>query len=113
MTKEAILRKIISYNADGEEDGWNPEYYTLNGEYIGSPGSLRDYKSPNNLDAVNMDMVAYEKAEGISVVKEEIQKEEVFTYTDVMEKVVSPGGNSGRVYVPPEWIGSKVIILRK
>ena len=29
----------------------------------------------------------------------------------VVEKVVSPGGNSGRVYVPKDWIGKKVKIV--
>jgi len=29
----------------------------------------------------------------------------------VIEKVVKSGGNSGRVYVPREWIGKKVKIV--
>ena len=29
----------------------------------------------------------------------------------VIEKVVKPGGNSGRVYVPKEWNGKKVKIV--
>jgi putative transposon-encoded protein len=29
----------------------------------------------------------------------------------VIEKVVSAGGNSGRVYVPREWIGKRVKIV--
>ncbi len=29
----------------------------------------------------------------------------------VVEKVVAPGGNSGRVYVPKDWIGKKVKIV--
>ncbi len=29
----------------------------------------------------------------------------------VAEKVVKSGGNSGRVYVPPDWIGKRVKIL--
>ena len=29
----------------------------------------------------------------------------------VIEKVVKPAGNSGRVYVPNNWIGKKVKIL--
>jgi len=29
----------------------------------------------------------------------------------VIEKVVSAGGNSGRVYVPKEWIGKRVKIV--
>jgi putative transposon-encoded protein len=29
----------------------------------------------------------------------------------VVEKVVSAGGNSGRVYVPKEWIGKRVKIV--
>lgn len=29
----------------------------------------------------------------------------------VVEKVVKPGGNSGRVYVPIDWVGKKVKIV--
>ena len=29
----------------------------------------------------------------------------------VVEKVVSKGGNSGRVYVPREWVGKRVKIV--
>lgn len=29
----------------------------------------------------------------------------------VIEKVVSVGGNSGRVYVPKEWVGRRVKIV--
>jgi len=29
----------------------------------------------------------------------------------VIEKVVKPGGNSGRVYVPNEWINKRVKII--
>jgi putative transposon-encoded protein len=29
----------------------------------------------------------------------------------VVEKIVKPGGNSGRVYVPIEWMGKKVKIV--
>jgi len=29
----------------------------------------------------------------------------------VVEKVVSPGGNSGRVYVPKGWVGKRVKIV--
>lgn len=29
----------------------------------------------------------------------------------VIEKNVKSGGNSGRIYVPPDWIGKKVKIL--
>ena len=28
----------------------------------------------------------------------------------VVEKVVKPGGNSGRVYVPVDWVGKRVKI---
>lgn len=29
----------------------------------------------------------------------------------VIEKVVKPGGNSGRVYVPIDWVGKRVKIV--
>lgn len=34
---------------------------------------------------------------------------------EVLEKRVAKGGNSGRVYVPPDWIGKvvKIILLEK
>lgn len=31
---------------------------------------------------------------------------------EMIEKVVKPSGNSGRVYLPPEWIGKNVKIIR-
>lgn len=31
---------------------------------------------------------------------------------DVEEKIVKPGGNSGRVYVPKNWINCKVKVIR-
>ena len=37
-------------------------------------------------------------------------KVEVRAY-QVIEKVVKASGSSGRVYVPPEWIGKRVKIL--
>ena len=37
-------------------------------------------------------------------------KVEIRAY-QVIEKVVKASGSSGRVYVPPEWIGKRVKIL--
>ena len=31
---------------------------------------------------------------------------------EMIEKVVKPSGNSGRVYLPPEWVGKQVKIVR-
>lgn len=31
---------------------------------------------------------------------------------EVLEKVVRQSGNSGRVYLPPTWVGKKVKIIR-
>ncbi len=31
---------------------------------------------------------------------------------EMVEKVVKPSGNSGRVYLPPDWIGKRVKIVR-
>ena len=31
---------------------------------------------------------------------------------EMLEKVVKASGNSGRVYLPPEWIGKHVKIVR-
>lgn len=31
---------------------------------------------------------------------------------EVIEKTVSQSGNSGRVYLPPEWVGKSVKIIR-
>ena len=30
----------------------------------------------------------------------------------MIEKTVNSSGNSGRVYLPPEWIGTKVKVIR-
>lgn len=31
---------------------------------------------------------------------------------EMLEKRVKPSGNSGRVYLPPEWVGKNVKIIR-
>ena len=31
---------------------------------------------------------------------------------EMIEKEVKPSGNSGRVYLPPEWVGKHVKIIR-
>jgi len=31
---------------------------------------------------------------------------------ELIEKVVKPNGNSGRVYLPPSWVGKHVKIIR-
>ena len=41
-----------------------------------------------------------------SKVKFEIYGEEL------IEKTVSASGNSGRIYLPPEWIGTKVKVVK-
>ena len=31
---------------------------------------------------------------------------------EMLEKIVKMSGNSGRVYLPPEWVGKQVKIIR-
>jgi putative transposon-encoded protein len=31
---------------------------------------------------------------------------------EMLEKTVKPSGNSGRVYLPPDWVGSRVKVIR-
>jgi putative transposon-encoded protein len=31
---------------------------------------------------------------------------------EIIEKEVKPSGNSGRVYLPPDWVGKHVKIIR-
>ncbi len=31
---------------------------------------------------------------------------------ELIEKIVKSSGNSGRVYLPPEWIGTKVKVVK-
>lgn len=31
---------------------------------------------------------------------------------DVQEKIVKPGGNSGRIYVPVDWMNCRVKVIR-
>lgn len=31
---------------------------------------------------------------------------------EIIEKIVNSSGNSGRVYLPPEWIGRKVKVIK-
>jgi putative transposon-encoded protein len=41
----------------------------------------------------------------------EKEMEVTFKAFQVVEKLVKPSGNSGRVYVPKEWIGKRVKIF--
>jgi putative transposon-encoded protein len=43
---------------------------------------------------------------GLNIVKFEVFGEEM------LEKEVKPSGNSGRVYLPPDWVGSRVKVIR-
>ncbi len=36
---------------------------------------------------------------------------EIFA-TEIIEKIVTQSGNSGRIYLPPAWVGHKVKIVR-
>lgn len=31
---------------------------------------------------------------------------------EIIEKIVNSSGNSGRVYLPPDWIGTKVKVIK-
>ena len=52
----------------------------------------------------NNDIASSDNAQGS--VKFEVYGEEM------IEKVVKLSGNSGRVYLPPDWVGHKVKIIR-
>jgi putative transposon-encoded protein len=54
---------------------------------------------------IEVENVAEEKAE-INVSKFEVHGHEM------VEKEVKKCGNSGRVYLPPDWVGKKVKIIR-
>ncbi|MBT3176941.1 MAG: DUF2080 family transposase-associated protein [Desulfobacula sp.] len=56
-----------------------------------------------NADAKNK---VFKKKYSRNRVKFEIYGEEL------IEKTVNASGNSGRVYLPPEWIGTKVKVVR-
>jgi len=43
--------------------------------------------------------------------KEPPSKFEVYGQ-EMIEKIVKQSGNSGRIYLPPHWIGKKVKIIR-
>ncbi|MBU0464282.1 MAG: DUF2080 family transposase-associated protein [Proteobacteria bacterium] len=48
----------------------------------------------------------YERDFPYGKVKFEIYGEEM------IEKIVNSSGNSGRIYLPPEWIGTKVKVVK-
>ncbi|MCP4719982.1 MAG: DUF2080 family transposase-associated protein [Desulfobacteraceae bacterium] len=56
------------------------------------------------IDDVKSDIL--EENNSPSKVKFEIYGEEL------IEKIVKSSGNSGRVYLPPEWIGTKVKVVK-
>ena len=51
-----------------------------------------------------------ESSEGIASATRKT-KFEVFG-EEMIEKEVKPSGNSGRVYLPPDWVGKHVKIIR-
>jgi putative transposon-encoded protein len=57
-------------------------------------------------DALNDEGPGLPPADNITRVKFEIFGEEM------IEKRVKASGNSGRVYLPPDWVGHKVKIIR-
>jgi len=59
---------------------------------------------PNEKKAINEKNLGAEKSRG--KVKFEVYGEEM------VEKVVKLSGNSGRVYLPPDWVGRRVKIIR-
>jgi putative transposon-encoded protein len=57
-------------------------------------------------DKKSKDSVQTAPSEGKGKVKFEVYGEEM------VEKTVKLSGNSGRVYLPPDWVGSLVKIIR-
>jgi len=62
------------------------------------------FNVPNEKKNQNQTDLAFEMTQG--KVKFEIYGEEM------IEKVVKSSGNSGRVYLPPDWVGHIVKIIR-
>ena len=61
-------------------------------------------KMPSEKETKNDDKLTSEEARG--KVKFEVYGEEM------VEKAVRLSGNSGRVYLPPDWVGRRVKIIR-
>jgi putative transposon-encoded protein len=54
-----------------------------------------------------------EKNEQNTTVETDLGKVKFEVYGEEMvEKIVKLSGNSGRVYLPPDWVGSRVKIIR-
>ena len=59
------------------------------------------------MDIFNKPQTMYENNPGIhGKVKFEVYGEEM------IEKKVNSSGNTGRIYLPPEWIGTKVKVIK-
>ncbi|MDA8306636.1 MAG: DUF2080 family transposase-associated protein [Deltaproteobacteria bacterium] len=64
-------------------------------------------KVTREVKPVNDALLPAEKDPGaLNIVKFEVFGEEM------LEKEVKPSGNSGRVYLPPDWVGSRVKVIR-
>ena len=50
------------------------------------------------------------EARHIEIVSEKV-KFEIYG-EEMVQKVVRSSGNSGRIYLPPEWIGSRVKVIK-
>ncbi len=56
---------------------------------------------------------AHEKGDAIMASEEEIPKPKFEIYAEEMiEKKVRPSGRSGRIYLPPDWVGKSVKVIR-
>ena len=64
-----------------------------------------------NDDDKNEKIIAPEAAEGTVQTSKNLVKFEVFG-EEMIEKCVKLSGNSGRVYLPPTWVGHNVKIIR-
>lgn len=64
----------------------------------------------NNVEDKQKNETAHDRADAVRSVHPKV-KFEVFG-EEMIEKDVKSSGNSGRVYLPPDWVGHRVKIIR-
>jgi putative transposon-encoded protein len=73
--------------------------------------SLRQVKEPMGTNTEDTPIEAPRNAENPPDAAHKMVKFEVFG-EEMLEKQVKLSGNSGRIYLPPDWVGHRVKVIR-
>jgi putative transposon-encoded protein len=73
--------------------------------------SLRQVKEPMETNRENTPIEAARDPHNLTEADRNMVRFEVFG-EEMLEKQVKLSGNSGRIYLPPDWVGHRVKVIR-